>query len=417
MIKLKLLGLGIIFCCSFFASANIWAESTHELQKQMKALQKTVEELKIIIQKQNERIDQLTGEKQKTKVKIETITPSGNKEETRSLGMWKYPVSSPAAKMLPDISLIGVFSGAYFQNDPAESGHDPHRTGFNLQEIEVGIQSIIDPYVRGDIFLSFHEDGVELEEGYITTLAGLPKGLQIRAGKYKVGFGRQNQKHLETWSFINNNLPDKYFFGGDGFNELGTEVSYLLPTPFFLQAQFSFNQGTNAGNFDGTRKEDFAYTGRLSTSANITDNLTALAGISAAFGYNDTGLGNTTNLYGGDFLLKWKPSKDKGIEWQSEYIFRRKEVPGAFENEGGLSSYLLGNWSPRWGAGLRAEYLGLPAETEKTFRMSPMLTFRPSEFFRLKAQYDLTKNIGDNVEHAAMLQMIFNMGPHGAHNF
>ncbi|MBL7686338.1 MAG: hypothetical protein JNK65_09955, partial [Deltaproteobacteria bacterium] len=280
----------------------------------------------------------------------------------------------------------------------------------------LAIQSVIDPYIRADLFLSFHESGVELEEAYITTLS-LPKGFQIKAGKYLIPFGRQNSKHLEQWPFVNNNLVNRYFLGDEGFNELGVEFSYLFPSPFFLQAQFSFNQGENQNNFDGSRKGDFAYTGRLVGSGDLTDHLTLLAGASAAFGFNASGIGNATNLFGGDLLFKWKPSRYKGIEWQTEYLFRRREVPGAIENEGGLSTYLLGNWSPRWGAGMRAEYLGSPSEFDKILRLSPMLSFRPTEFFRLKLQYDFTKTLGVDVNHSAILQMIFNMGPHGAHVF
>ena len=42
-----------------------------------------------------------------------------------------------------------------------------------MSESEVGFQAIIDPYARGDFFLSFGEAGVDLEEGYLT-FAALP---------------------------------------------------------------------------------------------------------------------------------------------------------------------------------------------------------------------------------------------------
>ncbi len=409
-----------------FSITPVFAQSSSTLQKQVNDLQKTVQQLSDLVQKQNQKIESLTSNQ-----KSDTPPEPKNNSETKSLGMWKYPVSSQAAKLLPDISVIGAFAGAYFQNEPAAggeeehahaSGHDPHRTGFNLQEIEVAFQSIIDPYVRADVFLSFQEEGVELEEAYITSLSGLPKGMQLKAGKYKVPFGRQNQKHLDTWAFVNNNLINSHFWSGEGFNELGLEMSYLFSTPFFLQAQFSFNQGDNEGNFDSERKQDFAYTGRLSASSDLTDNLTLLAGASASLGRNNTSEeGKFTGIYGGDLLLKWKPSKYKSIEWQTEYMHRQRNVLEGTEslkqNEGGISSYVVGNWNQHWGAGLRAEYVGMPAVEEKEFRLSPMLTFRPSEFLRLKAQYDMTRTLSEKTEHAAMLQMIFNMGPHGAHSF
>ncbi len=176
-------------------------------------------------------------------------------------------------------------------------------------------------------------------------------------------------------------------------------------------------QGNNEINFDGERKADFAYTGRLSGSGEIAQDTTLLVGTSAAFGWNNTGQGNATNLYGGDLLLSWRPSSGIGIDWQTEYIYRRREVPYGAESEGGLYSYILGNWSQRWGAGLRVDYMGIPQNVDKTFRLSPMVAFRTTEWFHLKAQYDFTDDAIEGPQHAAFLQWIFTMGPHGPHPF
>jgi hypothetical protein len=257
---------------------------------------------------------------------------------------------------------------------------------------------------------------VELEEGFITTLS-LPRGLQLKAGKYLMPFGRQNPKHLETWPFVNNMLVNQELLGPEGFNELGIQLSYLFPTPFFFLFQGNFSQGENDDNFDGDRKQDFAYSGRLSGSGDLTENLTLLMGGSFAFGYNGTGDGNTTYLYGGDLLLKWQPSAHSGIQWQTEYIYRRRQVPFDVEGEGGIYSYLMGNWSKRWGAGFRVDYVGIPKAVDATLRLSPMVVFRPTEFFQVKAQYDLIDDDAFGVQQAAFLQWIFTMGPHGPHPF
>jgi hypothetical protein len=415
----------------FLPMAQAGDKEVETLQKEVQELNQTVNKLTNIVEKQNQRIDELEGkaprkkkESEEPKVVQEKVAPVETQPsppaegDTRQIGLWKVPVGRGGAwKLLPDISVIGIFAGAYFTQDPGANGDNPQRTGFNLQEIELAFQSVIDPYVRGDVFLSFHEDGVDLEEGYVTSLSALPKGLQLRAGKYKIAFGRQNQKHTEVWPFVDNNFINNKIFGGEGFNDLGAEISYLFPTPFFLQFQASVNNGTNEGNFNGPRKADFAYTGRLSGSADISNNVTALIGASTAFGFNDTGVDQLTSVIGGDFLLKWRPSPARGINWQTEYIYRRRQTPGGTEADGGLSSYLLADWSKRWGAGLRAEYYGLPNIGERTFTLSPLIAFRATEFFRLRAQYELLKTFDGDTNHAAFLQMIFNMGPHGAHQF
>ncbi|MGZ4900980.1 MAG: hypothetical protein ACXV8X_15080, partial [Candidatus Angelobacter sp.] len=75
-----------------------------------------------------------------------------------------------ASKALnPDLSVIGDFI--------AGAGHNPINPtpSFQMHESEVGLQAIIDPYARGDFFISFGETGVNLEEGFITFTA-LPAG-------------------------------------------------------------------------------------------------------------------------------------------------------------------------------------------------------------------------------------------------
>ncbi len=336
---------------------------------------------------------------------------------TRSLGLWKYPVNSPAAKMLPDISLIGTFSAGIFSDEPVgPAGHDPARSGFTLQEVEVGFQSVIDNYFRADVFLAIHEDAVELEEGYFTTLS-LPKGLQIRGGKFLQPFGKQNQKHLEMWDFADNMLVSKYLLGPENLNELGAEVSYLFPLPFYLNAQFSFSNGENDTSFGGIRNKDFLYLGRLTTSFEPSTNTTVLLGTSAAVGFNSTGPGNKTTIYGGDLLFKWKPRQYRGLTWQTEYLYRKMDIPNS-QTDGGFYSYVDYQLVKRWHAGTRFDYVGIPNDLlAKEWRLTPALTFNPTEFSRIRAQYEYDKVQGVHGVHAGVLQFEFSMGPHGAHQF
>ncbi len=37
-----------------------------------------------------------------------------------------------------------------------------------MHESEASFQAIVDPYARADFFIAFGEEGVELEEGFIT---------------------------------------------------------------------------------------------------------------------------------------------------------------------------------------------------------------------------------------------------------
>src|SRR5678816_4627172 len=72
----------------------------------------------------------------------------------------------------PDIGVIGDFRGSYISK--GQKNFD-----FYLNETEVSLQAAVDPYARADFFLSFGRDpetgkyGVEVEEGYLTTLSSV----------------------------------------------------------------------------------------------------------------------------------------------------------------------------------------------------------------------------------------------------
>src|SRR5207237_3027145 len=83
----------------------------------------------------------------------------------------------------PDIAVIGDFLGAAGSNkvDP-----DP---SLEMHESEVAFQAIVDPYARADFFITFGEQGVNLEEGFLTFPA-VKGGLLVKAGKMRAAFGR-----------------------------------------------------------------------------------------------------------------------------------------------------------------------------------------------------------------------------------
>src|ERR1035437_9732631 len=76
----------------------------------------------------------------------------------------------------PSISVIGNFLAVAGQNQVE------HLPNANLRESEVGIQAIVDPYGRADFFLSFGEQGVEVEEGFLT-FTSLPAGPPATVGR------------------------------------------------------------------------------------------------------------------------------------------------------------------------------------------------------------------------------------------
>src|SRR5262245_1272186 len=94
-------------------------------------------------------------------------------------------------------SLLNPAISAVFQAIGGTSLSHDHddSNGFDLSEAEVAFQSVVDPYARVDLFLSFPAgESPEVEEGAVTTL-GLPKSLQLKGGRFKSAFGKWNTLH------------------------------------------------------------------------------------------------------------------------------------------------------------------------------------------------------------------------------
>lgn len=330
--------------------------------------------------------------------------------------LWKYNRTGNKA-LLPDVSLIGILSGAYFRDDPGTAQWpNPTRTGFNLQATELGIQSVVDPYVRADVFIHFLENAFEVEEAYITTLS-LPLNLQIRAGKFRAEFGRENAQHLDELHFVDYSRLRRFFLG-EGLNDLGVELSVLLPVGWFSEITFEFMQGRNDVNFDSARKQDFLYVGHLTNTFDLSANTTLQTGLSGAWGNNSVNPGNLTQLYAADLYFRWRPHQRRGFKWSAEYYYRSLEAAASTQKEGGISTQVIYQFARRFESGVRFDAVGFPQENFRQYQVSPMLTFLATEFFRLRGQYNFLHTLGaTKKQHEAFLQLIFNMGPHGAHSF
>src|SRR5688572_21051505 len=213
---------------------------------------------------------------------------------------------------------------------------------------------------------------------------------------------------------------------------------------------------------------DLLFAPRYASSFDETDTQTLLLGASAAFGPNSRGdgeAGNTdTQIYGVDFTWKWKPARHQAgfpfVMWQTEAMWRKYDagefdwadeeegqiidvgtgapavLPGETLNDYGFYTQLLYGFKPRWVAGLRFDYvngergeyerlnlaldgesLGRDLERAERWRLSPNLTWYPTEFSKLRLQYnyDARQGIGD--DKSVWLQFEFILGAHTANKF
>lgn len=387
------------------------------------------------------------------------------------------PIRIGNAKAYADLSMVATFAaGGSTANDieggTQLGGHDPNQRGFTVQGAELNLQGAVDPYFRGNANIVFQLDSasesfVELEEAWLETIS-LPAHLQIRAGQILTEFGRINTQHPHTWAFIDEPLVNGRLLGPDGLRNPGARISWLVPTPFYSELFFTVqnSQGGTAHSFRNdsgndlflgrmveqgrvTSVGDMLFVPRYAASFDLSDTQTLLAGASAAFGPNGSGAHTDTQIYGVDAYWKWKPANAHAgfpfVTWQTEAMLRRYEagsfagdtnttpallaVPGETLTDWGFYSQLSWGFRPGWVAALRGDFVTRtePAAYEiingndpnrlPRWRISPNLTWYPSEFSKVRLQYNYDEREQIGVDHSVWLQFEFLLGAHAAHKF
>jgi hypothetical protein len=340
--------------------------------------------------------------------------------------------------------------------------HDPKVRGFTIPNAELTLDGAVDPYFRGFANLVFKidpegESGFELEEVYAVTTS-LPYNLQLKGGQFFAEFGRQNPQHPHSWAFVDQPIVLTRKFGPDGFRGPGARLSWLLPTSWYTEAMvtamnsngetmFSFRSGESSEIHGGEVAEtgvnggtDLVIAPRIATSFDLSDTQAFVIGASAAFGPNNSGTDASSQVYGADIYWKWKsPTASAGfpfVSFQTEALYRRYEaaerasienpsltLPAETLGDRGGYAQLLWGIKPRIVAGLRGDFANgdeaafdSELRAERT-RISPNITWYPTEFSKVRLQYnyDDRKNVG--TDHSLWMQFEFLLGAHASHKF
>src|SRR5204862_2938311 len=152
------------------------------------------------------------------------------------------PLLRGSQSLNPDISAsLGAEMGWQSRAPQFLNGDDPnlhadtrHALGFTVQEVELALSAIVDPYFKGEVYLTIPNlEGLEVEEAFATTTS-LPWNLQVKVGSFRSAFGRQNGQHLHVQDFTRRALLNAAFLGADGLRGPGAEVSWLAPLPFYV---------------------------------------------------------------------------------------------------------------------------------------------------------------------------------------
>src|SRR5437660_4011292 len=379
------------------------------------------------------------------------------------------PITIGGGKNYMNISLDGLFALAYSSardlHNIEVGDHDPQQRGFNARNTELAFDGAVDPYFEGFANIVFkldndNETEVEVEEAFMQTTS-LPFNLQLKGGQFFAAFGRLNPVHPHAWDFADAPLVSGLFLGPDGLRGVGAQISWTLPLPWYSQlifagqngrggTGFSFrNPGDNGIFFDRetTDREvrglqDFVWIPRWENSIDLSRTQVVLAGVSGAFGSNETGANSRTQIYGGDLFYKWKSARAEGgfpvVKWKTEVMYRRfqagRGVDESFPvaetfHDWGLYSQVLWGFRKGWVAGVRGDNLHMQdsrftddPDRQSRWRISANLSWYPTEFSKLRLQYNhdfLESNffLADRQVDSVFLQFEFILGAHGAHKF
>jgi hypothetical protein len=319
----------------------------------------------------------------------------------------------------PDIGVIGDFQGSYISRGKKN-------INAYLNETEVSLQAAVDPYARADFFISFGRDpetgkyGVEVEEGYLTTLS-LPARLQLKVGKFKEAVGKINPTHAHALPFVD--LPNAYVnYFGDGLNDEGASLSWLLPTKKVYQ-ELIFQVTSGAGEspiFNRGETNRLIYLGHLKNSFTLNDNATLELGFTGISGPNDSA--RATTMGAADITYKWKPVKlntYKSLTWQSELYFSNANYTATESRQSfGLYSFIQYQLAKRWFLTGRYDYAQKPFNrsiVEQAYSLTA--GWYATEFSKMEIEGKTTDETIGSRYYQAWIRWIFVIGAHGAHQY
>jgi hypothetical protein len=358
--------------------------------------------------------------------------------------------SAVAGPVNPDLSVLGQ-PFMRWTDDPSDPS--PKRFRLNAGELELVYDAYLNPYAKGYVVTALGEEGMSLEEGYFSLLRGLPGGLALKGGKYRVGFGKMNVMHPHAVPFADRPRVLAEFLPGDeAFNEVGLSLSERVPLPgsFSLTASADWLQGdsfrrarelsaTNDPLVDGddrAAESRPAFVGVLSGFGSIGDRSGYELSLSGTGGTNNVAAGTRTNVYDAAAKLKLWTTANSYLLIQAEALELERQdaawdsVQAAYTRTtvrptGGYV-YADYNISPRYDAGIsyeRFETPGADATWNQAFGAFVGLSLmEETTSFRLDWNRFMPGTPAGAISDpdaisTLTLRVIYSMGPHKAHQF
>jgi hypothetical protein len=352
--------------------------------------------------------------------------------------------SSSAGVVNPDISVIGQ-PFVWITDGPASP--DRGRPILDVGETEFVFDAYLNPYSKGNITLALGEEGMELEEGTFTILRGLPLGLNVKGGKYRVGFGKLNPTHPHTYPFGERfRVLAAYLPGDESFNETGFSISkqlslvgdaaltaavdYLQGNSFRIERDPSDDPGDplTAGEGDAADRTRPGVNARLSGFTMLGEQSALEVGVSATHGTNNVAANARTTVVGADAKAKLWRSANSYLVVQGELLRLDRDVAswtpsGGYAISGSkrVGGYLFAdyNWARRYNAGVSFErHQEIAAKRNVDTAVGVFAGYAlMEETLVLRLVWDRFLPDAGDLANTVRFHVVYSMGPHKAHQF
>ncbi len=350
----------------------------------------------------------------------------------------------------PDISVIPRFLIITNDGEKLDQGkREFSQPDFQFQELEVAIQSYLNPFSRADVILTVPGPDIEkatlgIEELYATVFRGLPLDLNLRFGKYRVNYGKLNMVHPHAWPFITEPLSQARFLGEEGLNDLGISASILLPTgDVYSSLTVDVLRGGSIASAAGLpdtngAKPYYANSARLMGFFTLSDVSDLEVGVSTLTGIHDPYNRDRFWYINGDFKYKYRPSVYTALVLQGEYLYNTRSaaqnqafvpflnaagIPEARTiNTSGMYIYADYQFFKLYSIGARFDWSETPYSADnKATGVSVFTGYYPvEETLGLRLEYAHVKTetpAASTSVNTIALQVLFSLGPHKAHPF
>ncbi len=289
------------------------------------------------------------------------------------------------------------------------------RDNAQVREFEFAFQSALDPYSNTKVFVTFEEDEIGIEDGYVYW-TGLPGGLRADVGKFRQPVGDLNRWHLHALPESEYPLVYRRFLSPEGLAGIGLSLYTVLPFSLLGATHELWVQGVSAesdGLLAGSRQP--AVLGRLLNFRQLSRSTYGQLGVTLAGG-NNADSAFTGRLLGLDARLTWRPPEAatrRELTLRAEGYLLRSTLSGAATHRYGGFVDATFRAGRRWVFATRYDRVESPRGMPDTeWAIVPSLTWWQSEFvyLRLEGQHRRSERRGER--NLLLLQAVWAMGPH-----